>query len=249
MLTNLYRSGKCSFRGPTASQSCAQSPVRHAKFFRPFSHAKCFAIVCQHAIASSVASLLPRRGPAAVFLRVAKQIIFAFYAVCGRRAQSHVSEEVGKLQPAVTHRDSTLTVAAIAGVVCVAATLLHGRPHVVFRQATPAMYRICTAWAAWAREASAFLASVFKIASLNRLYRSAFAAAKPSFLAAFGNRMKLQNSPATKYLAGQVYKVVGAAGRILSSHLSLLVRFDWIGPARSYDLLVGPFHCSMTLGA
>ncbi len=241
MLTNLYRSGQRVFYGPSTDVNPrVQCFITDAHLFGPLSKTHRFSVVRHQPNRLLVAVLLNYCCPSTVFRRITEVVVDSIYAVAGRRPRSHVSHKIRKrVPPAFTYCDSTSAVVAVSAIAWAKASRPHIMPRIVFWRGTLSMLQ-CRAFSA--RSA----ATACQVACVNQLYRAAFALAQPSGLPLFTSRVKLQNSPATKYLAGQVYKVVGAAGRMLSSHLSLLNRFGWLGPARSYDLLVGPFHYSIT---
>lgn len=242
MLTNLYRSGKCSLYGPASIQATVQGILADANLFRPSGHAHRFVVVRQHSICALIAALFLACRPAAVLLGVTQIVVDSVQAVFVRWPLSHILQKHPKELPFVADRDASPTVIGVRFVGWTVASSTHGTPRPPFRGAFHAVFCL-----------SAFEArltpAISQTHGIDRLFRSTFAAAKPSSTSAFGNRMKLKNRPATKLLAGKVYEAWAAAGRMLSSHLSLLSRFEWIGPARSYDLLVGPFHYSITFGA
>lgn len=230
------RSGQHLFGGPAGPQTHVQNAPVNANFFSPFCNTHRLPIVCQQPNRSPVSLLLRFGCPATIrwpsvakaFITVATRIIpivvNAVNAVLCRRTISHISEEVGEGQPSLAHGDSSVSIIAVAGIGFTEATSQHASPCPLFR---PIGLAMSSESAGLALRAAATPQGICE----NRFLFSALTAAKPSYFAMFANRMKLNDRPAAKGLAGQVYKAWAALGRIDRSHESTFL-LDVVRTAR-----------------
>ncbi len=96
------------------------------------------------------------RSPAAVLRRVIAVIVDAVECVPGRRAASHISQEVLEVQPASANLDAAPTIAVVASGIRIDASLLHRVPRAVFRCRWPSEARIAVANSSTDATGSAF---------------------------------------------------------------------------------------------
>lgn len=238
VFARLYWGGQRLFGRPTAVQAIPQRVCRDANMLRPVDHAHCRTVVSQHPVCTSVASLLLARSPSCIPWFVVAIVIWeAVECVLVARTRPHVHKKVFKREPPVTHIDAASAVPMVVAILCVTASFEHVLPRQIFRCANTslAVSRAGTSCALSALSATQDSTSY-------RLLKAALTAAKPEGCTTLAGRMVPKYGPFAECLTGKVYEGGAALSRLLSSHSSLLVRFGWIGPARSYNLLAGPCH-------
>lgn len=241
MCVSPYGSGQRSLNGPSMFKTIAQYSLAHTDLVCPIRAAHGCAIERQYAIVAAVASLLFRGCPSAVGRLVVAVVVDSVKCMLRGWSRPHISEEVVKSQPSFANGDSSPTVTVVIWGAGVLTSSKHTAPRLVFWRPFTGLPVAVSCGSA---PATAFTATAFQKCSSNRLHYSTFTAAEPSRVVVC-NRVKRKNRPATKLLSSQVYEARTAAGRMPRSHSSLLSRFGWIGPARSHNLLAGPFHCSI----
>jgi len=222
---------------PAAHQSRVQCTWEHPNFMRPISYAQGSSTVRDKSTAGRVACLFTVCCPDAILGRVIAVIVYAMNAVAATRVWPHVGKEVLEYVPSRADLDATAAVSVVADGVFVGTAISHSLPGAVFRRLVHAMPSIAATAAPSTNAAP-------KITSENKFFSSALATAHPDTASVFACGMESDDSPKPKDLARKVYESVSVLGRVLSSHQkNLLRRFGWwIGPARSCNLLVGPFH-------
>ena len=140
--------------------------------------------------------------------------------------------------PPGTNTNASPAIPMVVRMMGTSAAISHLRPCRVFGRTFHAMP---FDFAAVARIAS----SVPKVGAVDRHLHATFTPAQPHILSVLVEKMGTENSPFAERPTSNVYEAVSVASRILSSHLSLLNRFDWLDPTRSHNLLVGSFHYNM----
>lgn len=214
----LYRFRQCAFYGPATLQAFVKCFLWYAKLVHPSSQALRAAFVFNKSICSRVASLLFWRGPSAVFRIISLRSINPIYAVRCGWLWSHIVIEVLKRLPSLAYYFSCSAVKRKGIRVLVIATLLHAPPGIVFWRAVHSVLSLTACRAAVTAVSS-------QVRAFDRLFCSTLAKTYPvDMLTGWMFFCFADNCPFAKLLSSQVYKVAGAASRIIFSHDFVLLK-------------------------
>lgn len=119
--------------GPATSKPHCQSGSGDAKFSRPIVQGLSFAIMRQQMVVSFVPSLLQACRPVAVVRRVRAVVVSTLDRVIAAWTRTHISDEVGKPEPAVADRNTSSAVDGELLVFGIGATHFHRIPDQIFR--------------------------------------------------------------------------------------------------------------------
>ena len=124
-----HRMRQCLFSVPASyANSSLECRLLDPGYFRPLGDSFSFAVELDKVVVASVPGLQRPRNPNAILRAVASVIVFAFKCVSGRWPITHVGEEVLKVVPPITNRNSSRTIGCERLHVAVPASTHHVTP-------------------------------------------------------------------------------------------------------------------------
>jgi len=183
---------------PVLAKTPTDGIVRYSCDFSPFCYGQAAPFQFKNPVVSSVSRLFFCDYPPAVVGRVAFFIVEAIQRVVRRGTSAHVFEKRLKgIFPACAHKNLAASVAVVAGILWIVATLNHSYPRPIFSGVTHSMLGIDTA--------TASSMPAMQIPRKNDRDISANAAAAPSATVEFVSGC-FKDRESSEFLSGEITK-------------------------------------------
>lgn len=127
------------FSRPSKQKPLAKGLMRYSQFFRPFDQSFSLPIMLNINAPSAVSLLLFSRSPFAIFGRISKAVVNAFYSQAFR-SLSHIRQKVFKLFPSFAIVNSAPPIIGEEFVVRVPTSLLERAPNSIGRRTRESMF-------------------------------------------------------------------------------------------------------------